>query len=119
MLSFQAQHKKHGLYVDNGFSKNTIGDKDRFLTLNKECYGSVSFGNDNLTKMIGRGTINLGNKDTRVENFLLLEDMKHNLIKMRDKEISIRKVGGYSCNKSKKHICTKRNWKRKMLPRKI
>jgi hypothetical protein len=55
------------------------GDKDRFLTLKKETYGSISFGNDDSTKIIGRGTINLGSKDT---NFLLVEDMKHNLLRV-------------------------------------
>jgi hypothetical protein len=56
------------------------GDKNRFLTLKKERYGSVSFGNDNSTIIIGRCTIKLGSKDAMVENFLLVEDMKHNLL---------------------------------------
>jgi hypothetical protein len=50
------------------------------LTLKKEQDGSVSFGNDNSTKIIGRGTIKLGRKDAKEENVLLVEDMKHNLL---------------------------------------
>jgi hypothetical protein len=56
------------------------GDKDMFLTLKKERYGSISFGNDNSTRIIGRGTIKIGSKDAKEENVLLVEDMKHNLL---------------------------------------
>jgi hypothetical protein len=56
------------------------GDKDRFLTLRKERDGSMSFGNDNLAKIIGKGTVRIGNKNTKEENVLLVEDMKHNLL---------------------------------------
>jgi hypothetical protein len=54
------------------------GDRDRFLTLIKEKYGSVSFGNDDSSKIIGKGTIKIGNKNTKEENVLLVEYMKHN-----------------------------------------
>jgi hypothetical protein len=56
------------------------GDKDKFLTLKKERDGSVSFGNDNSSKIIGRGTVKIGNKEAKSENVLLVEDMKHNLL---------------------------------------
>jgi hypothetical protein len=55
-------------------------DRDRFITLIKERDGSVSFGNDDSTKIIGKGTIRIGNKNTKEENVLLVEDMKHNLL---------------------------------------
>jgi hypothetical protein len=55
-------------------------DKDRFLTLRKERDGSVSFGNDDSTKIIGKGIVRIGNKNTKEENVLLVEDMKHNLL---------------------------------------
>jgi len=51
-----------------------------FLTLKKERDGSISFGNDDSTKIIGRGTIRLGNKNSKEKNLLLVEDMKHNLL---------------------------------------
>jgi hypothetical protein len=51
-------------------------DKDRFLTLNKEIYRSISFGNDNLAKIIGSGTFKLGSKDF---GEVLVKNMKHNL----------------------------------------
>jgi hypothetical protein len=55
-------------------------DKDKFLTLRKERYGSVSFRNDDSTNIIGKGTVKIGNKNTKVENVLLVEDMKHNIL---------------------------------------
>jgi hypothetical protein len=55
------------------------GDMNMFITLKKERDGSVSFGN-NSTKIIGRGIVKLGSKDAMVENVLLVEDMKHNLL---------------------------------------
>jgi hypothetical protein len=58
------------------------GDKDTFLTLRKERDGSVSFGNDDSTKIIGKGTVRIRNKNTKAENFLQVEDMKHNLLSM-------------------------------------
>jgi hypothetical protein len=55
-------------------------DRDMFLTLIKERDGLVSFGNDDSAKIIGKGTIRIGNKNTKEENVLLVEDMKHNLL---------------------------------------
>jgi hypothetical protein len=46
------------------------------LTLIKERDGSVSFGNNDSTRIIGRGTVKIGNRDTKAENVLLVEDMK-------------------------------------------
>jgi hypothetical protein len=56
-VALQAKKKKHGWYVDSGCSKHMTGDKDKFLTLRKEKNGSVSFGNDNSSKIIGEGTV--------------------------------------------------------------
>ena len=56
------------------------GDKDIFLELKKERDGSVSFGNDNSSRIIGKGTIKLRSKDATTKNVLLVEYMKHNLL---------------------------------------
>jgi hypothetical protein len=57
-----------------------IGDKDMFLMLKKEKDGFVSFWNDNLARIIGKGTIKIESKDAMEENVLLVKDMKHNLL---------------------------------------
>jgi hypothetical protein len=51
--------------LTSGYSKHMTCDRDKFLTLIKERDGSVSFGNDDSTKIIGKGTIRIGNKNTK------------------------------------------------------
>jgi hypothetical protein len=68
------------------------GDKYRFLTLRKERNGSVSFGNDDSTKIIGKDTIRIGNKNTKSENVLLVEDMKHNILSVSQMCDQVHKV---------------------------
>jgi hypothetical protein len=80
IVALQAKQKKRGWYVDSGCSKHMTSDRDKFLTLQKERDGSVSFGNDDSTKIIGKGTVRIGNKNEKAENVLLVEDMKHNIL---------------------------------------
>ena len=56
------------------------GDRDKFLKLQKEKDGSVSFENNDLAKIIGKGTVRIENKNTKAENSLLVEYMKHNIL---------------------------------------
>jgi hypothetical protein len=56
------------------------GEKNRSVTLNKEKSGYVTFGNDNSTKIIGKGIVSIGNKYILVENVLLVENLKRNLL---------------------------------------
>jgi hypothetical protein len=56
-ISLIAKHKKRHWYVDSGCSKNMTIDRDNFLTLQKERDGSIPFGNDDSTKIIGKGTV--------------------------------------------------------------
>jgi hypothetical protein len=56
-VALQDKQKKRGWYVDSGCSKHMTGDRDKFLTLRKERDGSVSFGNDDSAKIIGKGTV--------------------------------------------------------------
>jgi hypothetical protein len=79
-LSLQDKHKKHGWYFDNGCSKHMTGDEDKFITLRKGRDGLVSFGNDDSTRIIRKGTVRIGNKNTKAKNVLLVEHMKHNIL---------------------------------------
>jgi hypothetical protein len=45
------------------------GDKDMFLTLIKERDGPVSSGNDDSTKIIGKGTVRIGKRIPRHKMF--------------------------------------------------
>jgi hypothetical protein len=119
LISLQSQSKKNDWYVDNGCSKHMIGDKDKFVTLKKERYGLVLFGNDNSTKIIRKCTVRLGSKYAMEKNVLLVENMKHNMlsvIQMCDqghtllfdsKKCEIRKEG--SCKLVVKTINTPNN----------
>jgi hypothetical protein len=54
-IALISKKKKRSWYFDSGCSKHMTGDRDRFITLKKERDGSISFGNDDLAKIIGRG----------------------------------------------------------------
>ena len=62
-VALQAKQKKRGWYVDSGCSKHITGDKNRFVDLKKENDGSVTFGNNKIAKILGRGIVSLVNKD--------------------------------------------------------
>jgi hypothetical protein len=57
-----------------------IGDQSKFLKLNKKGKGKVTFGDNMLTKILGKGTVSLGNNKTKAENVLLVENLKPNLL---------------------------------------
>jgi hypothetical protein len=79
-LGLQYKKKKRGWYVDNGCSKHMTGDRDMFVTLRNERDGPVSFRNDDSTKIIGKCTVRIGNKNIKKKNILLVEYMKHNIL---------------------------------------
>ena len=57
-------------------------DKTKFIKLKKDKEGFVTFGNDNSSKILGKGIVELGNKASQVENVILVENMRHNLLSM-------------------------------------
>ena len=56
------------------------GDRRKFLSLKEKKDQTVSFGDDGSSNVIGSGTITLGRKDAIAKNFLLVENMNHNLL---------------------------------------
>lgn len=56
-----------------------IGTKNTFQSLQKK-EGIVTFGNNHLTKILGKGLVSLGRKDASTKNVLLIENMKHNIL---------------------------------------
>jgi hypothetical protein len=42
--------------------------------------GNVVFGDDSSTKILGKGTVNLGSENVKAGKFLLVEDLKHNIL---------------------------------------
>ena len=56
------------------------GDRRKFVSLKENKVGTVSFGNDGSSNVIGSSTVTLGSKDVIAKNVLLVENMNHNLL---------------------------------------
>jgi hypothetical protein len=67
-------------YIDNGCSKHMTGDQDKFLGMKRKEKGSVTFGDNVSAKILGKGTVNLGNNKAKEENLLLVENLNPNLL---------------------------------------
>ena len=61
-FALQAQNIRSQWFVDSEGSNHMTGDKNRFLSLNKEKEGSSMFGNDHAPKILGKGMVSLGTK---------------------------------------------------------
>jgi len=57
-----------------------IGDRKEFVSLKEKKDGTVSFGNDGYSNVIGSGAVSLGSRDALAKNVLLVENMNHNLL---------------------------------------
>ena len=55
------------------------GNKNTFQKLQAKTR-IVTFGSDNSSKVLGKGSVTIGNKDAATENALLIENMRHNLL---------------------------------------
>ena len=55
-------------------------DRNKFVSLKEKKDGTISFGNDGSSNVIGSGTVTLGSKDVIAKNVLLVENMNHNLL---------------------------------------
>ena len=80
VLALKAQQNKDVWYVCSGFSTHMTGDRRKFVSLKEKNNGTVSFGNDGSSNVIGSGTITLGSKDVIANNVLLIENINHNLL---------------------------------------
>jgi hypothetical protein len=53
------------------------GDQRKFVSLKKKG-GNVAFGDDSSTKILGKGTVNLGSENVKARKVILVEDLNHN-----------------------------------------
>jgi hypothetical protein len=56
------------------------GDQRKFLKLNKKGKGKVTFGDNMSAKILGKGTVSLGNNKTKAEDVILVENIKPNIL---------------------------------------
>jgi hypothetical protein len=57
-----------------------IGDKDNFMPISKRKTGNVTFGNDELGKIKGKGMVSFSNGKGKAQDVLLVDGLKHNLL---------------------------------------
>ena len=70
-LVLSAQRQKNPWYIDNGCSKHMTGDKGNFLSLSESKSGNITFGNDALGKIKGKGMVILSNGNGNPKMFYL------------------------------------------------
>ena len=56
-----------------------IGDESKFASLTRRKVGYVTFGDNEKGRIIGHGSIG-NNSSSLIENFLLVDGLKHNLL---------------------------------------
>src|SRR4051812_4018956 len=66
-------------YLDSGCSRHMTGRRPMFQDLVLKSGGEVKFGGDQKGKIIGSGTISMGNSPS-ITNVLLVEGLTHNLL---------------------------------------
>jgi hypothetical protein len=81
-LVLSSQKQKDPWYIDSGCSNQMTGDKDKFMSINKRKIGNVTFGNDELGKIKGKGMVSLSNGKGKAQDVLLVDGMKHNLFSL-------------------------------------
>ena len=59
VLVLYVQRKKGPRYIDSACSKHMTSDKSKFLSLSESKLGNVTFGNDALGKIKGKGMVKL------------------------------------------------------------
>jgi hypothetical protein len=82
-LVLPAQRKANPWYIDSGCSKHMTGDKGKFLSLSESKLGNVTFGNDALGKIEGKGMVSLSNGKGKAQDVLLVDGLKHNMLTVR------------------------------------
>jgi hypothetical protein len=66
-------------FIDSECSSHMTGDQGKFVSLKKRG-GNVAFGGDSSTKILGKGTVNLGSENVKATKVLLVEHLKNNLL---------------------------------------
>lgn len=79
-LVLDVHNQNNQRYVNNGYSKHMARDKSKFLTLNGNKFGNVTFDNDALGKIMGKGRVSLNNGRGKAHDVLFVVELKHKLL---------------------------------------
>ncbi|GKF46971.1 hypothetical protein Tco_0136773, partial [Tanacetum coccineum] len=64
-------------YLDYGYSKHMTGDRSQLTNFVNKLLGTVKFGNDHVTKILGYGDYHIGN--VTISRVYYVEGLEHNL----------------------------------------
>jgi hypothetical protein len=78
-LSAEECKEEYEWYIDSGCSSHMTVDQDKFISLKRKG-GNVAFGDESYAKILGEGVVELGRKNVKAKNVLLVEDLKNNLL---------------------------------------
>jgi len=95
--------KKDLCYLDSGCSRHMTEDKTKFAKLELKEEGFVTYGDNNKGRILRNGVIGNGSS-FNIENVLLVEGLKHNLINEEDLLSTAKKstaAGNQSAEKAK------------------
>ncbi|KAJ9542881.1 hypothetical protein OSB04_029387 [Centaurea solstitialis] len=113
-LDFSMKHANsklsasHKWYLDSGCSKHMTGRKELLSNYREEYGGSVKFGNNELSPVVGHGDIVC--KDITINNVAHVEGLNHNLFsigKFCDKDLEV--------NFNKRRCAVRTEWGRELL----
>ncbi|KAJ9545588.1 hypothetical protein OSB04_025295 [Centaurea solstitialis] len=101
-------HASHKWYLDSGCSKHMTGRKELLSNYREEYGGSVKFGNNELSPVVGHGDIVC--MDITINNVAHVEGLNHNLFsigKFCDKDLEV--------NFNKRRCAVRTEWGRELL----
>ncbi|KAJ9544933.1 LOW QUALITY PROTEIN: hypothetical protein OSB04_024640 [Centaurea solstitialis] len=101
-------YASHKWYLDSGCSKHMTGRKELLSNYREEYGGSVKFGNNELSPVVGHGDIVC--KDITINNVAHVEGLNHNLFsigKFCDKDLEV--------NFNKRRCAVRTEWGRELL----
>ncbi|XP_059650769.1 uncharacterized protein LOC132296600 [Cornus florida] len=78
--AFKACNKVDKWYIDSGCSRHMTGDGSKFITLKQFDYGDVIFGDNQKAKIVGIGTVSKSEELPKIQEVLLVEGLKQNLL---------------------------------------
>ncbi|KAJ9539166.1 hypothetical protein OSB04_031899 [Centaurea solstitialis] len=104
----ETEQASHKWYLDSGCSKHMTGRKELLSNYREEYGGSVKFGNNELSPVVGHGDIVC--KDITINNVAHVEGLNHNLFsigKFCDKDLEV--------NFNKRRCAVRTEWGRELL----
>lgn len=79
-LVLYAQDQNNKWYMDIGCSIHMTGDKNKFLSLDENKTGNITFSNNEAGRIRGKGIVSLNNGRGKACDVLFVDGIKHNFL---------------------------------------